>query len=59
MYLEKFIHAALIDLKIANEWYKGEKKLIKKVVDFLKGHGEIFGAYEILFTAPSSQKITG
>lgn len=57
MYLEKFVHIELKDYQVANEWYRKEKEVIKKIVDFLSKHGEIFGAYEVLFTSPRSQGI--
>lgn|SRR5574341_236381 len=59
MYLEKFIHAELAEFKVANEWYRNEKEIIKKVIAFLQKHGDIFGAYDIFFTSASSQKTAG
>ena len=58
MYLEKFLHLHLKEHEIVREWYENEKEVIKKVVNFMQGHGEIFGAYEIFFTSPKSQGIT-
>lgn len=53
--LEKFIHKELKDLEIWNEWYKNEKEVLRRIVDFMKSHGQLFGAYEIFFTSPKSQ----
>jgi T5orf172 domain len=52
MYLEKFLHVELKENQVANEWYKHETKVLKTIIDFLKSHGTIFGAYEIFFAAP-------
>ena len=56
-HLETFIHNKLkgLGLEIWNEWYKNEELVLRTIIDFMKGHGEIFGAYEIYFTSPKSQ----
>lgn len=47
MYLEKFLHLELKDYEIAREWYSDEQKVLEIVINFLKQHGSIFGAYDI------------
>ena len=56
MYLEKFLHLALAKYSIVREWYKNEKAVLATVIEFLSKHGEIFGAYDIHFIAPSRRK---
>ena len=47
MYLEKFLHLELKDYEITREWYSDEQKVLEIVINFLKQHGSVFGAYDI------------
>jgi type II secretory pathway component PulL len=49
MYMEKFIHSHLKHLQVENEWYKDSEEIISAVIDFVKKHGELFGAQDINF----------